>query len=179
MVVSGGWWWWWLRPILVFSLSLDQAEQNYISNNSDNSTFSVSLESVLSCWFSLKMNLQLLSKLTKVRDLVMIGNCDCHFNHTDSKYTGNDIHWSSLLLCWQCLWQVGLSQECSSSLKFVIIDVVSESNGSVLDIEKSVMHTMEGNYVMIWFKDTTPCKCGGWVPHPVMWFWSRASHPSW
>ena len=27
-VVGGGWWWWWwLRPILVFSLSLDQAEQ--------------------------------------------------------------------------------------------------------------------------------------------------------
>ena len=26
MVVGGGWWWW-LRPILVFSLSLDQAEQ--------------------------------------------------------------------------------------------------------------------------------------------------------
>ena len=29
-VCGGGgwwWWWWWLRPILVFSLSLDQAEQ--------------------------------------------------------------------------------------------------------------------------------------------------------
>ena len=26
--VCGGGWWWWLRPILVFSLSLDQAEQN-------------------------------------------------------------------------------------------------------------------------------------------------------
>ena len=25
--MGGGWWWWWLRPILVFSLSLDQAEQ--------------------------------------------------------------------------------------------------------------------------------------------------------
>ena len=30
-----------------------------------------------------------------------------------------------------------------------------------------------------WFKDTTPYKCGGWAPHPVKWFWSRASHPSW
>ena len=27
VVVGGGWWWLWLRPILVFSLSLDQAEQ--------------------------------------------------------------------------------------------------------------------------------------------------------
>ena len=27
VVGGGGGWWWWLRPILVFSLSLDQAEQ--------------------------------------------------------------------------------------------------------------------------------------------------------
>ena len=27
MVVVGGGWWWWLRPILVFSLTLDQAEK--------------------------------------------------------------------------------------------------------------------------------------------------------
>ena len=28
-------------------------------------------------------------------------------------------------------------------------------------------------------KDSTPCKCGGWAPHPVNWFRSRASHPTW
>ena len=39
--VCGGWWvvgggvvgWWWLRPILVFSLILDQAEQNHLATD--------------------------------------------------------------------------------------------------------------------------------------------------
>ena len=36
MVGGGGdgRWWWWLRPILVFSLSLDQAEQ-FVSQHRD------------------------------------------------------------------------------------------------------------------------------------------------
>ena len=32
--------------------------------------------------------------------------------------------------------------------------------------------------VNVGYKDSTPCKCGGWDPHPVKWFRSRASHPS-
>ena len=32
--------------------------------------------------------------------------------------------------------------------------------------------------VNVGYKDSTPCKCGGWAPHPVKWFRSRASHPS-
>ena len=64
------------------------------------------------------------------------------------------LHLGSYNSCLSCseilglsLWQVGLSQECSSNLKCVI-DVVSESNGSVLDIEKSVTHTIQSNYIM-------------------------------
>ena len=33
MVVVGGGWWWWLRPILVLSLTLDQAEQSMKMKN--------------------------------------------------------------------------------------------------------------------------------------------------
>ena len=32
-MVGGGEWWWWLRPILLFSLGLDQAEQNLVKQN--------------------------------------------------------------------------------------------------------------------------------------------------
>ena len=44
--------------------------------------------------------------------------------------------------------KLGCTKSVLSSLRFVIIGVVSKSNGSVLDIEKSVTHTIQSNYIM-------------------------------
>ena len=46
-------------------------------------------------------------------------------------------------------------------------------------LENKVYTRWVPHLVNVGYKDSTPCKCGGWDPHPVNWFRRRASHPSW